>query len=424
MASLLTALRAGAYPELSAYFSLLYLGIFLPACLVLYSLTPGKYRKYALLLESLLFYWLISGAYILYLLASVGAIFASGLWMQRIYVRRDAAVKTAEKAERKAIKKAYQKKARHVMTLGVLLHIGLILVLKYTGFFLENVNALFGLTVAIPAFVKPLGLSFFILQSVSYLVDVYRQTIPADGNVLRLGLYLSFFPGIVEGPICRYGDTARALWEAKPIAYENLCLGLQRIAFGLMKKLVIADRLNPMVEELFSRNDAYPGYMSLVGGVLYTLQLYADFSGSMDAVCGTAQIFGLTVPENFRRPFFSKNISEFWTRWHITLGTWFRDYIFYPVTMSAPLKKLTTAARKKLGNHFGPLIAGSIALLCVWFCNGLWHGAAWNFVLWGLFFACSAAPSHRCLKGSTVRCTSPRRTRPSVCFRCSGRRSW
>ena len=292
MASLLTALRAGAYPELSAYFSLLFLGIFLPACLVLYSLTPGKYRKYALLLESLLFYWLISGAYILYLLASVGAIFAFGLWMQRIYVRRDAAVKTAEKAERKAIKKAYQKKARHVMTLGVLLHIGLILVLKYTGFFLENVNALFGLTVAIPAFVKPLGLSFFILQSVSYLVDVYRQTIPADGNVLRLGLYLSFFPGIVEGPICRYGDTARALWDAKPIAYENLCLGLQRIAFGLMKKLVIADRLNPMVEELFSRNDAYPGYMSLVGGVLYTLQLYADFSGSMDAVCGTAQILG------------------------------------------------------------------------------------------------------------------------------------
>lgn len=327
---MLTALRPGAYPELSAYFSLLFLGIFLPACLVLYSLTPGKYRKYALLLESLLFYWLISGAYILYLLASVGAIFAFGLWMQRIYVRPGCRRENGGKSRAEGHQEGLSEEGRHVMTLGVLLHIGLILVLKYTGFFLENVNALFGLTVAIPAFVKPLGLSFFILQSVSYLVDVYRQTIPADGNMLRLGLYLSFFPGIVEGPICRYGDTARALWEAKPIAYENLCLGLQRIAFGLMKKLVIADRLNPMVEELFSHNDAYPGYMSLVGGVLYTLQLYADFSGSMDAVCGTAQIFGLTVPENFRRPFFSKNISEFWTRWHITLGTWFRDYIFYP----------------------------------------------------------------------------------------------
>ena len=273
-----------------------------------FKVAMGKYKKYALLLESLLFYWLISGVYLVYLLLSVGAIYGFGLWLRSIFAARDAAVKAAEKAERKAVKKVYQKRARRVMTLGVLLHIGLILVLKYTGFFLENVNALFGLTISIPAFVKPLGLSFFILQSVSYLVDVYRQTIPADGNVLRLGLYLSFFPGIVEGPICRYGDTAQALWDAKPIAYENLCLGLQRIAFGLMKKLVIADRLNPMVEELFSRNDAYPGYMSLVGGVLYTLQLYADFSGSMDAVCGTAQIFGLTVPENFRRPFFSRNI--------------------------------------------------------------------------------------------------------------------
>ena len=385
MASIMTALRAGAYPGLSAYFSLLFLGIFLPLSLVLYSLTPGKYKKYALLLESLAFYWLISGVYILYLLASVAVIYGLGRWMAYLFARRDAAVKAAERPERKAIKKRWNARARWVLALGVVSHVGLILVLKYTDFFLMNVNALFGTGIPAPGFVKPLGLSFFILQSISYLVDVYRQTVPADRNVLRLGLFLSFFPSIVEGPICRYGDTAQALWEAKPIRYENLCLGVQRITYGLMKKLVIADRLEPIVEELFSSNGSYPGYMSLVGGILYTLQLYADFSGSMDTVCGTAQIFGITVPENFRRPFFSKNISEFWTRWHITLGTWFRDYIFYPVTMSAPLKKLTTAARKHLGNHFGPLLAGSIALLCVWFSNGLWHGAAWHYVFFGLY---------------------------------------
>lgn len=173
--------------------------------------------------------------------------------------------------------------------------------------------------------------------------------------------------------------------ERGPIRYENLTLGLQRILFGLMKKLVVADRLNPIVEEMFTTSESYPGYLSLIAGILYTIQLYMDFSGSMDAVCGTAQIFGITMPENFKRPFFSKNISEFWTRWHITLGTWFRDYIFYPVTMSGPLKKLTGAARKKLGNHFGPLIAGSIALLCVWFANGLWHGAAWHYIFFGLW---------------------------------------
>ena len=382
---MLTRLYAGAFPDLSSYFSVLYLGLFLPLALIFYALTPNKWKKYALLLLSLGFYWLISGIYILYLLLSAAAIWGCGLWMQRIFARRDAAVKAAERPERKAIKKVFNRRARWVLTLAVAAHVGLILVLKYSGFFLENVNALFGIALPIPEFIKPLGLSFFILQSVSYLVDVYRQTVPADRNILRLGLFLGFFPGIVEGPICRYSQTARARWDAGPIRYENLCLGLQRILFGLMKKLVIADRLNPVVEELFAGNTGYPGYMSLLGGILYTLQLYADFSGSMDAVCGTAQIFGISMPENFRRPFFSRNISEFWTRWHITLGTWFRDYIFYPVTMSAPLKKLTGAARKKLGNHFGPLIAGSIALLCVWFSNGLWHGAAWHYVFFGLW---------------------------------------
>ena len=382
---LLTRLYAGAYPDLSAFFSVSFLGLFLPLAVIFYGLTPKSCKNYALLLLSFGFYWLISGVYIGYLLLSILAIYGFGLWMQHIFARRDAAVKAAEKPERKAIKKAYNQKARWVLTLAVALHVGLILVLKYSGFFVMNVNALFGRGYAIPNYVKPLGLSFFILQSISYLVDVYRQTVKADRCLPRLGLFLSFFPAVVEGPICRYSQTAQALWEAKPIRYDNLTLGLQRILFGLMKKLVVADRLNPIVEEMFTGASSYPGYMSLFAGILYTVQLYMDFSGSMDAVCGTAQIFGLTVPENFRRPFFSKNISEFWTRWHITLGTWFRDYIFYPVTMSAPLKKLTTAARKKLGNHFGPLIAGSIALLCVWFSNGLWHGAAWHYVFFGLY---------------------------------------
>ena len=382
---LLTRLYAGAYPDLSAFFSVSFLGLFLPLAVIFYGLTPKKHKNYALLLLSFGFYWLISGVYIGYLLLSILAIYGFGLWMQNIFARRDAAVKAAEKPERKAIKKAYNQRARWVLTLAVVLHVGLILVLKYSGFFVMNVNALFGLGYAIPNYVKPLGLSFFILQSISYLVDVYRQTVKADRCLPRLGLFLSFFPAVVEGPICRYSQTAQALWEAKPIRYDNLTLGLQRILFGLMKKLVVADRLNPIVEELFTGASSYPGYMSLLAGILYTVQLYMDFSGSMDAVCGTAQIFGITMPENFKRPFFSKNISEFWTRWHITLGTWFRDYIFYPVTMSGPLKKLTGAARKKLGNHFGPLIAGSIALFAVWFCNGLWHGSAWHYIFFGLW---------------------------------------
>ena len=381
----LTLLHAGAHPGLTAFFSVHYLALFLPAALVLFSVTPNKWKKYTLLALSLGFYWLISGTLIVYLLGSALVIWGLGLWMASIQQQRDAAAKAAERPQRKAIKKKYNGYCRWVLTLGVCLHIGTILVLKYSGFFMENVNALFGTGFHVPEFLKPLGISFFVLSSVSYLADVYHQKVEADRNPMRLLLFLGFFPQIVEGPIVRYSDTAQALWEIKPITYANFTGGIQRIGYGLMKKLVIADRLDPLVAELFTHTDSYPGFLSLLGAVLYTVELYMDFSGSMDAVCGTAQILGITMPENFRRPFFSKNISEFWTRWHITLGTWFRDYIFYPVTMSGPLKKLTGAARKKLGNHFGPLLAGSIALFCVWFSNGLWHGAAWHYVFFGLY---------------------------------------
>ena len=255
----LSLLHAGAHPGLTAFFSLHYLGLFLPAAVILFSLTPKKGKKYTLLLLSLGFYWLISGVLIGYLAASVAVLWGCGLWMNSLQKKRDIAVKAAEKPDRKAIKKKYNGYCRLIMGLAVAAHIALILVLKYSGFFLTNVNALFGTGFAIPEYLKPLGLSFFILQSVSYLVDVYRQTIPADGNPLRLLLFVSFFPQIVEGPICRYGQTAQQLWEVRPIRYENLTAGLQRILWGLMKKLVVADRLNPFVEELFTHHAGYPG---------------------------------------------------------------------------------------------------------------------------------------------------------------------
>ena len=211
------------------------------------------------------------------------------------------------------------------------------------------------------------------MQAVAYIFDVYRRKIPADRNLLRLALFMGFFPQIMEGPICRYSETAEQLWAAPMLRYQNLTFGLQRILFGLMKKIVIADRLNLLIKNIFTGYESYDGFVIAVAAVCYTIQLYMDFSGAMDLVIGSGQIFGMKLPENFQRPFFSKTISEFWKRWHITLGAWFKDYIFYPLSMSKPLKKLTARARKRLGNHFGPLLSGAIALFCVWLCNGLWH---------------------------------------------------
>lgn len=387
----LSFLSGGFASQLTSYFSLAYLALFLPITVVLYWLMPQKAKRWLLLLANYIFFWLISGKLVAFLLVTTLSIYLFGLWIDKLQQKRKIAAKSAaDRAEKKAIKKAYQTKQRWVIFLAVLIHIGALLVIKYTPFFLENVNALIKLcgsdfAFAIPKFLMPIGISFFSLQAVSYILDVYHGAIKADRNYLRLSLFISFFPQIVEGPICKYADTADQIYAVKQVSYTNLTLGLQRIAYGLMKKMVVADRLNIMVKTIFDDYSEFGGATVALGAVMYTIQLYMDFSGSMDAVCGTAQIFGIEMPENFKRPFFSRSVSEFWKRWHISLGAWFRDYIFYPISMSKPMKNLTTSARKKLGNHFGPLIAGAVALFAVWFCNGLWHGAAWTYIFFGLY---------------------------------------
>lgn len=383
--SLLSALAKGHFSELTSFFSLHYLLFFFPAALLGYAAAPKSWKKYVLLLISLGFFFLISGVLVVFLLLTILSIWGFGLWLARIHQERDAAVKAAERSARKAIKHIYLIRSRMVLGLAAVFHIGTLLVLKYSGFFMENVNVLLGLQLPVPEFALPIGISFFTLQAFSYMFDVYRGAVEADRNIFRLALFVSFFPQIVEGPICRYTQTAQALWEVKPIAYDNLTLGLQRILYGMMKKLVVADRLNAFIEAVFT------GYADLEGGIIaiaavcYTIQLYMDFSGAMDAVTGTAQIFGVVMPENFRQPFFSKTVSEFWTRWHISLGAWFKDYIFYPVTMSKPINQLTGAARKHFGRYYGTLSGACVAFFCVWSCNGLWHGASWSYIFFGMY---------------------------------------
>lgn len=375
--------------SISTYYSVSCL-ILLLATALLYAVLPQKLRRWVLLLSSYVFFFAVSGKLLCYLLFSTLSVHHIGLWLADVQNECGIALKNCEKEEKKALKALYQKKQRKIMTFAVILHIGLLVLLKYTPFIGTNINSLFNLVglsfkIPVPTFLIPIGISFYSLQAVAYLFDVYRKKIPADKSLLRLALFMSFFPQIMEGPICRYSDTAETLYEAPKMHYGNFVLGSQRILFGLMKKLVIADRLNLLIQNVYSQPENYDGFVMALGAVGYTFQLYADFSGTMDLVIGAAQMFGINLPENFKRPFFSATISEFWKRWHITLGTWFKDYIFFPVSMSKPMKKLTSNARKKLGNHYGPLLAGAVSLFCVWFCNGLWHGAGWNYIFFGMY---------------------------------------
>lgn len=367
-----------------------YFMVFLPVTGVCYQLAPQRHRWKVLLAASWVFFWSISHGLIVYLLVSILLMHYFGLWMDAIQKEGDSLSSSLPRAERKAVRQEYTKKQKSVLTLGIVSELGILLVLKYAGFFCANVGTLLKLLhcplrLPVPAFAVPIGISFYTMQAMSYLWDVYHQRCPADRNLGRLALYMSFFPSLMEGPICRVSQTANALWEGKGITYHSLTFGVQRMLWGMAKKIILADRLDILVKNLFSDYSSADGGIIALGMVCYTYQLYMDFSGTIDIVIGSAEIFGISLPENFRQPFFSTSVSEFWRRWHITLGAWFRDYIFYPVSLSAPMKKLAKNGRKKLGNHFGSLCASSVALFFVWSCNGLWHGAAWSFIFFGMY---------------------------------------
>ena len=372
------------------YFDLTYIFLFLPIVIIVYNIMPKKIKPAILLLASFVFFFMISKFLIAFLLLSILSVYLGTRWMSKVDRKRDEVLESTEKEQKKEIKNKYRRRKKLILILVILFNITFLFAFKYLKFFTLNTNFLLncmhvGWRIKVFKFMAPIGISYYTLQAISYIVDVYQEKVEADKNIIRVSLYLSFFPQIMEGPIARYSQTAHALYERVRVNFQNFCFGYQRILYGLFKKFVIADRLNVVVGKIFSNYQNYDGITIFMGIAFYTLLLYMEFSGTMDVVIGSGEIFNVKIPENFRQPFFAKNISEFWTRWHISLGAWFKDYIFYPVSLSKPMKKLTMRARKGLGNHLGALISGAIALFAVWFLNGLWHGAGWTFLFYGLY---------------------------------------
>lgn len=369
----------------SKYYNYLFLIV-----VIFYNFFPKKIRAFVLLLVSLLFFYVLSSNLIIYLLITVISVYSSALLISKINEKRKLALKEASTEDKKAIKESFKRRKRLVLFGCILVNVAFLFVFKYLKFFTINTNAILtwlnvDYRFKVLKIIAPIGISFYSLQALSYLLDVYYEKISADKNMIRVALFISFFPQIMEGPIARYEDTAEKLYEGNKITYHNFCFGVQRILWGLFKKMVIADRLNVLVKTVFADYASFSGPIIFLGAAGYTTMLYMEFSGAIDVVVGIGEMFDVKIPENFRQPFFSKNISEFWARWHISLGKWFKDYIYYPISLSKPMKKLTGKARKTLGNHFGPLLSGTIALFAVWSLNGLWHGAGWTFILFGMY---------------------------------------
>lgn len=366
---------------------------FILVLFVLYYIVPKKFQWPLLLGFSYIFYFLADPTYLIYIGITTVTVYLLGCKIEQLREEQSAYLKANKEVLSREDKKLYKNKIKSkqwkYLLIALFINIGILAVLKYTNFAISNVNSIMGLLGSDKQFgfldlALPMGISFYTFQSIGYIIDVYRGTCKAEKNIFKFALFVSFFPQLVQGPISRFSQMAETLYQEHSFDAKNVCYGLQRILWGFFKKLVIADRILTAVNEIIRNPDEYAGAYVFVGMMFYALELYADFTGGIDVTIGVAEVLGIRLAENFNRPFFSKSIKEYWNRWHITMGTWFTDYIFYPISVCGPMLKLSKFSRKKLGENLGKRVPIYLSSFTVWLATGIWHGASWNFVVWGL----------------------------------------
>ena len=355
---------------------------------VYYVFVPHNERWGLLLIASLAFYFFADPKYIIFITVTALTAYVFAILTENYNSKRKAYLKE-HKAEwdadtKKRYKTTTTRVTRLLLFFALLISLGILAVTKYTNFVIETINSMRSEPLSFVNVIVPMGISFYTFQTVSYSIDVARGTVKTQRNFWKFLLFVSFFPQLVQGPISRYGDLSQTLYEPKLFDFRGVSYGLLRILWGYFKKLVVADRLVVALKTLTASPDEYKGAFVFVVMMLYAAQLYCDFTGGIDITIGIAQMLGVTVKENFDLPYFSKNIKEYWNRWHITMGTWFTDYIFYPLSVSPTMLKLSKWSRQHLGNEVGKRVTVYISCFCVWLATGIWHGAAWHFVVWGL----------------------------------------
>ncbi len=358
----------------------------------LYYILPKVMQKPLLLLASFVFIASYDLTYIPFILFTALTTWGSALMISRVDINRDLylAEHKAEmtKEERKAFKEKAKKKTRFFLWVNIVLNIGILAFLKYANFFIYNFNSIFKVAEKSEDLfldlVLPLGISFYTFMCVGYIVDVYRGKYKADKNFLNVMLFASYFPSLVQGPFSKYDEMGKTLFPKKSFDEEAVLKGLLRVVFGYFKKLVLADRVVIALNVIIGNPEKYSGAFVFAGIILYSLRIYADFTGGIDIALGFSEMLGIKLKENFVRPYFSKNIAEYWRRWHISLGEWFREYLFYPLSICGPINKLAKKLKPKFGAGFAKRLPVYFSTIIVWFVTGIWHGASWNFIAWGM----------------------------------------
>ncbi|MGN0384642.1 MAG: MBOAT family O-acyltransferase [Lachnospiraceae bacterium] len=327
--------------------SIPFLFYFLPLVILLYFLAPEKLKNAVLLFSSLFFYAWGEPRFLVFMVVSILQGYVCGLLIERY---------------------SDSKRSKVILAVSVSFSLLLLGYCKYTDFFITNFHALTGMSVPLLNIALPIGISFYTFQILSYTVDVYRKNVPVQKNLIDFAAYAAMFPQLIAGPIVRYADIAPQL-KKRTHSIDEISLGIRRFVLGLSKKILLANTLAQLVDIYKASNDKSLVF-AWIYAIAYTLHVYFDFSGYSDMAIGLGHVFGFQFPENFNYPYISRSITEFWRRWHMTLGSWFRDYLYIP-----------------LGGNRVSRLKWIFNILIVWMATGFWHGASWNFILWGLYFA-------------------------------------
>lgn len=328
--------------------STIFLCVYLPLVLLGYYICPKKGRNLFLLIVSLVFYAWGEPKYVFLMIFSILVNYIFGRLMDK--------------------NRGRQKRMKLLLVLSVVIDLGLLSVFKYTDFIITNVNAIFGSSFDLLKIALPIGISFYTFQAMSYTIDVYRNDVRVQKNLIDFGMYITMFPQLIAGPIVRYADVQDQLAE-RSVTTADFSEGVMRFVVGLGKKVLLANQMGTVWSEIYALGGDVSALMAWTGAIAYTFQIYFDFSGYSDMAIGLGRMFGFKFPENFRYPYQSVSITDFWRRWHITLSTWFKEYLYIPLG----------------GNRCG-LARQALNLLIVWSLTGFWHGAGWNFVMWGLYY--------------------------------------
>lgn len=364
---------------------------FMAVLAVCYYLIPKRFQWRLLLAASYLFYALSGIKALIFIFTTTVSTWLIAKRIASLQKQAAGYIKSHElsREEKKNYKAKEKKRQWNWLLLGLFLNFGFLAVLKYSNFAIQNVNQMLrlfgsGKSFGFVSFMLPLGISYYTFQSMGYLIDIYRKKYEPEPGLFRFALFVSFFPQLIQGPITRFDEIKKELFTHHSFEWKQVLFGLQRILWGYFKKLVIADRILVVILAISQDSNTYQGIYIFIGMVCYTLQIYADFSGGIDIVIGIAQLFGIRLPENFNRPYFSKTAPEYWRRWHMSLMTWLREYIFYPASICKPVTRLTKRLKKTFGDSVGKRTPVYAASIIVWFVTGIWHGATWGFVAWGM----------------------------------------